>query len=561
MSETYDPDVIGPATRDWQPENRQAMLDYLRASHAREALKVRYANAADLAAALDPNYIITPAIRIISTAIETVLSRPRHNLLVTMSPQEGKSSLCAIYTPLRALQLNPNIRIILCTYGDALAEDHSRICRDLIMRHGSGVIDPMTNVAVEDKLGFSLSTTSKQVSRWRLEGTRGGMVAVGVGGPITGRSADLMIIDDPYKNMMEADSVAHRRKVDEWYRSVAVTRLSPSASTVLIQTRWHPEDLAGTILGDEASLPKDQRTWRHINIPAISEEGLPDALGRDPGVAMESARGRTAEEFNNTRRQVGDRVFYALYQGSPRNPAGGLFLRSWFDPPADPPERPVATVIGIDPADSGEGDDTGIIAAVLDQDGTIVLTEDWSAQMTADQWAHQAVMLALTTGAREIALEAYAAADTYVSVIKRAYRQLHRDAIEKRRAGAVLTGIEKAALPELPSFMVYKWRAGARVDSVGRSALLRQAFETKRARVVETKLSVFVGDACDWQAGQHQPDRVSAAIIAHDRLAELGGGRMTIGLPVDRERGRNDRAPEWLSRKITNGRRPVFDAM
>lgn len=269
-------------------------------------------------------------------------------------------------------------------------------------------------------------------------------------------------------------------------------------------------------------------------------------------MAMESARGRTAEEFANTRRQVGERVFYALYQGSPRNPAGGLFMRSWFDPYADPPERPVATIIGIDPADTGEGDETGIIAAALDQDGTIVLTEDWSAQMTADQWAQQAVLLALTTGAREIALEAYAAATTYVSVIKRAYRQMHRDAVEKRRAGAVLTDVERAALPELPPFLVYKWRAGARVDSVGRSALLRQAFETRRARTVEYKLDVFINDACDWQAGQHQPDRVSAAIIAHDRLAELSAGRMTVGAPVG-EANRNYRPPAWLSRSITDG--------
>ena len=96
----------------------------------------------------------------------------------------------------------------------------------------------------------------------------------------------------------------------------------------------------------------------------------------------------------------GERVWYALYQGSPVIPSGGLFARDWFEPRLEtPPTMPVASVVGIDPADSGVGDETGIIGAMLDQDGTVVLTEDWSGQMTADVWARQAVILALTIGA------------------------------------------------------------------------------------------------------------------------------------------------------------------
>ena len=64
--------------------------------------------------------------------------------------------------------------------------------------------------------------------------------------------------------------------------------------------------------------------------------------------------------------------------------------------------------------------------------------------------------------------------------------------------------------------------------------MLRQALETRRARIVEHKLAAFAEDACGWQIGQHQPDRVAAAIIAHARLAALGGGRMTVATPVDK---------------------------
>jgi len=697
MFSTYDPAVISAATRSWQPETRQAMAEYLRTSRAREQIKTKYHNAAELAQAVDPGYNITPALRMVADAIETVLSRPRHNLLVTTPPQEGKSSLCAVYTPLRALQLNPNRRIILATYGDSLAEDHSRSCRDIITHHGAGVVDAMTGVTVEDKLGLELSPTASKIGSWRIAGARGGMIAVGLGSSITGRAADLFIIDDPYKNMQEADSATHRRRVDEWFASVAQTRLSPEASMVLIQcmtgdtpvlrpdgsetplrdirvgdriatyengtvttstvlnwasqgsddvmcirmksgrtvranarhpfltsegawvrvaelkpgqslmgiangtapesahptccepqptiwadeiisiepcgveevfdiqvertenfianglvshnTRWHPEDLAGQIIAGEQQVEPRYRTWRHINVPAISEAGIYDSLGRNDDEVMVSARGRTRDEFEQTRRKVGERVWYALYQGSPRNPAGGLFMRAWFDNTRLPvaPDKTVATVIGIDPADSGEGDETGIVAATLAEDGTVILTEDWSGQMTADEWARRAVMLALNTGAREIAMEAYASATTYVSVIKRAWKDIHDEVVAKRTRGNYLSPIEERALSANMPFTIFKWRGRNGADAVGRSSLLRQAFETGKCKTVENKLAVFEAQAADWQAGQHQPDRVAAALIAHDRIAALSGGRVLMSVPVD---GPPTAAPAWLKRRI-----------
>lgn len=541
------PSLIYEKARSWPPEQKAGMLNYLKAAATRSDIQRRYANAAEVAKSVDPDYNITPAIKLIADSIETVLAKPRRNLLVTCPPQEGKSSLCAVWTPIRALQLDPNRRIILATYGDALAEAHSMSCRDVILRHGSDVVDQLTGTRVEDKLGLKLSSRGNKVSSWKIEGGNGGMVAVGLGSSITGRPADLFIIDDPYKNMMEADSAGHRRKVDEWMSSVVLTRLSPQASVILIQTRWHPEDLSGKVISHESELPREERSWRHINIPAIAEVGIKDALNREPGEVMVSARGRTRKEFENTRRQVGERVWYALYQGSPVNPSGGLFARDWFEPRMESaPVMPIASVVGIDPADSGEGDETGIVGAMLDQDGTVVLTEDWSGQMTADVWSRQAVILALTIGAREIAMEAYATATTYEAVVKRAWKALHQEAVEKAATGAVLTPVEQRALsPNMP-FTIFKWRGKG--DSVGRSALLRQALETKRCRVVQYKLGVFEDQAADWQQGQHQPDRVAAALIAHDRLASLGSGQMSMAAPLN---GSARSAPAWLARRVS----------
>ncbi|AGT12742.1 terminase [Mycobacterium phage Phelemich] len=546
------------AMKHWPDDQKRAMLASLRSAETRAAIKVKYANAAEIARAVTPGYKITPALSLIASRIETCLKCPERHLLINMPPQEGKSSLAAVWAVIRALQLNPNRRIILATYAQSLAEDHSRAIRALIMQHGTDVLDNLTGLPVPDRLGLKLSPSARKVTSWKVEGGNGGFTAVGVGGSITGRSADLFIIDDPFKNMMEADSAAHRAKIHDWFSNVVLTRLSPEASIILIQTRWHPEDLAGKVLAGEAELDRQYRTWHHVNIPAISEVGITDSLNREPGIPMESARdGVTVDgevvkrNFPKTRRDVGERTWYALYQGSPRNPAGGLFMRKWFEPRLeDAPPNPVAAIVGIDPADSGEGDDTGIIGGYLTSAGKVVLAEDWSGQFTPDEWAKQAVQLALTMGAREIAMEAYAAANSYRDAIRRAYRDMHRAVVEKQHGGAMLTPLEQRLLPDIPPFTIYKWRAGGKVDAVGRSALLRQALETKHCQTVEFNMSVFEEQACDWQAGQHQPDRVSAAIICHDRLAALGNGGMNITGPPTGGPRKPPPPPAWLQRKI-----------
>lgn len=501
--------------------------------------------------------------RVAITRIEK-LDTPGTGNCITVDSEDGlylvgdgwtpthNSTMCAVWAPIRAWQLNPNRRVILSSYGDDLARTHSNNCRSVIESHGSDVVDPLTGARVEDKLGLKISSKSRRIDAWRVEGARGGMVAVGLGSAITGRAADLFIIDDPYKNMQEADSITHREKVDMWMSSVALTRLSPEASIILVQTRWHPEDLAGKVLAAEAELPPDQRTWRYLNIPAVAEEGVTDSLNRKHGTAMISARGRTRKEFDATRRQVGERVWYALYQGMPTNPAGGLFERAWFDPRVDPATivNPIAAVVAIDPADSGEGDETGIVGGVLTTDGTVVLTEDWSGLYTADQWGRRAVEMALTIGAREIAMEGYATYKTYESVLKRSYTELSREAREALATGQQLTATQQRALSPHQPFIITKYTEAG--DPVGRAASLRQALEIKRARVVEYKLGLFEDQAADWQAGQHCPDRVAAAVICHWRLSRLGSGQTNVAAPF--HTGGSRPAPEWLTRKVNTRR-------
>lgn len=548
-------DKFRELTEGWTTQKKASMIRWLKAKAARARIKNQYGHPAELAAGVDPNYVITPAIEVISKSVETVLRTPRINLLVTMPPQEGKSSLCAVWSVLRALQLNPDLRVIVAAYGDTLAEDHSRECLRHLAAAGTDARDSLTDTELPDKIGLQVSKTRASVSGWRVEGGKGGGVFVGLSSSITGRPADLMIIDDPYKNMQEADSAAHRRKVEEWFKSVALTRLSADASVILIQTRWHPEDLAGMVIAAEAAVPAGERTWRHLNIPAISEEGIPDALGREPNVVMDSARGRDRAQFDARRRGVGERVWYALYQGVPDPPGGDLFKREWFTAYEmdEQPARTLMTVVGVDPAESGDGDEAGIVAASLVSDphgNYTAITHDWSGHFTSDQWSRRAVDLAITIGAREIAVESYTAGTTYANAVKSAYKVMHRDAVAKYREGVELTDIERRCLSQAMPFKIVAWRGKG--DAIARSALIRQGIETGTCRFIKDTASKLVDLSIGWQSGQHQPDRLAAAIIAHDRLAMTGGrGGMTVASPMKSTNPqRRSAGGSWMNRKL-----------
>lgn len=554
------------AAEDWSPFRRQRAAERLRSLANRQRIINTYAHPAELMAACNEDYVITPAVELVSRKIEQVLRSRRKRLMISAPPQEFKSMLCAVTTPIRGLQLHPNWRIMLLTYADGLAEEHSRAARALVQQFGSGVVDSLTGQPLPDRLGISLHPQLATASNWRIAEGEGGLVAAGRDATITGKRADLLIVDDPFKNMQEADSHAMRTKIIEWYHSVATTRLAPGASVIIIQTRWHPEDLCGQLLAHDKSLPPELREWHYINIPAISHPALPDALGREPGVALESARGRTKADFEAIERSVGKRVWNALYQGSPTPPEGGLFSQAWFDAHrlTEMPDRTRVRIVAVDPSESGEGDEAGVLGAALlfppsqtaqalarvmgDPDAPeeivpeVVLTHDRSAQMTSQQWAAAAVDLALETSATHIFIETYTAGTTYINVVK-------SEIMKRKHSLAALrdsTPEQRAQLQALHMLLnrVTGWRGTG--DSVARSGLLRQAVETGRCVVLGEEMRQMEEQAVNWTVGRHQPDRVAAAVIAHDRLVAMLGKQAQIVRPIGSPTGRN----AWLGRKV-----------
>jgi len=233
----------------------------------------------------------------------------RDRAIFCLPPRGGKSEVCSKKFPAFALGRNPDFEIILSTYAAELSYDFSRIARDTLREWGPR----LWNTRV--------SGDSASVAKWSIEGHRGGLVAAGVGGPITGRGAAIAIIDDPVKNAEEASSKVVQDKIWDWYRSTLYTRLAPDSAIVVIMTRWAEDDLVGRLVEEMES--EDGEEWDVVSIPAISEDAT-DPLGRSPGDPYWPERFSLAW-LERRRLAVGPFYWEALYQQHPLDAKGQIF--------------------------------------------------------------------------------------------------------------------------------------------------------------------------------------------------------------------------------------------
>lgn len=263
----------------------------------------------------EDEFKVTPTLKIIDRALYETINTPDSRLLISVAPQEGKSTLVSRGAVLWALWMNRHRRIVLVSYGDSLARSISGQVRTDVITY-------------QDQLGMSIRQDTRAKNEWRLtEG--GGVYAIGIGGGVSGRPADLLIIDDPVKDRATAESQAHRRALHDWWTSVGSARLGPGAPVIVVATRYHEDDLIGHLLAGE-----DGHRWRYINIPAEADhdpsKGEIDILGRKPGEFMISARGRSRKQWLERKIQAGSRDWAAMYQGRPSPLAGDILKRHWW---------------------------------------------------------------------------------------------------------------------------------------------------------------------------------------------------------------------------------------
>ena len=279
-----------------------------------EPVKAKWATPGEMARATNPKTVQTPALDLIDAALVEAFNTPDSRLIVCMAPQEGKSVRVANDFPIWALTQNPDLRIVTASYAQNLANRNGRAIRN--------------RITSTPEIDLRIANDNGAVHEWTLEGHQGGVLSVGIGAGVTGRPADMMIIDDPIKDRKEADSETYRDNVWDWWTDAASARLAPGAPVIVILTRWHQDDLAGRLMERDK-----EAGWKILNIPAQAdhrpEKGETDPLGRKPGEFMVSARGRTLKQWLQRKATAGARTWASLYQGRPSPESGGVFPADW----------------------------------------------------------------------------------------------------------------------------------------------------------------------------------------------------------------------------------------
>lgn len=242
--------------------------------------------------------------------LHKVVSGDIKRLMIFAPPQHGKSHLVTTTFPIYVLNKNPKSRIVIGAYNQTLANKFS-----------------VRNRSLADKLQLKVNKYRRARNEWELM-AGGGVKAVGVGGGVTGYSADMIIIDDPIKGRKDADSETVRETTYNWYTTEIFTRLQQQAAIVIINTRWHYDDLSGRILENEGYYSADNPNgWHVVSLPALAEEN--DPLGRLPGEALCEER-FTLQRLHAIRNVLGTRDFESLYQQRPGQSEGTFFKRDHF---------------------------------------------------------------------------------------------------------------------------------------------------------------------------------------------------------------------------------------
>ncbi len=323
--------------------------------------------------------------RALAKVLEKVEKGHIPRLIVSMPPRHGKSELISRRFVPWLQGKDPYRNVIFATYNEDFAKDFGADVRNIMAMPQYKQIFP--------KFGFRKGGASKS----RIQTESGGMsVFVGRGGSITGRGGDFVILDDPIKDSIEANSPTTREQLWQWFTQVLMTRLmTATASIVIVQTRWHEDDLIGRLTDptNPHFSEEEASKWKIINLPALAEDD--DPLGRKNGDLLWPERFDI--EFMEAQRRLDPRGFAALYQGRPTPEDGDLFQRDnlvFYDRKNMPEDmRIYAASDHAVGTDKTRNDATCLLIVGVDKNDDIYLLDCWWEKQPADKVVN--AMLAL----------------------------------------------------------------------------------------------------------------------------------------------------------------------
>jgi predicted phage terminase large subunit-like protein len=305
--------------------------------------------------------------RLLIDRLEAVARGDCRRLAIFMPPGSAKSTYTSMLFPPWLMAQDPAAMILAASHTSELAERWGRRVRNLIADNGL-------------TLGITLSDDSQAANRWALAREFGGeYYAAGVGVGIAGFRARYGLIDDPIRSRQDADSLLVRDRIWDWYLNDFYPRLVPGNRIVLIQTRWHEDDLAGRVLNHEQ--------FEVINLPALAKPD--DLLGRavDEPLWCDDDYGY-GEQLVTLRDTTPPRVWSALYQQAPAPDEGDFFKEDWLKPRDIVPHHSSLRVYGgSDYAVTADGGDYTVHVVIgIDHLNNMYLLDVWRRQASSDVW-------------------------------------------------------------------------------------------------------------------------------------------------------------------------------
>lgn len=294
------------------------------------------------------NYVPNWHHRALSQIMERVLSGELKRVIINMPPQNGKSELISRRLPPYAFGKNPNLRIIAGTYGSDLAAKNNLDVQRIMDTELYRAIFPHSTIPGSYAETYE-GRWKRNSKEFNIVNREGYYRCAGVGGAITGFGADLLVLDDLFKNREEADSLTVREKVWDWFTSTARTRLSQNGAIILLMTRWHQDDTVGRIEHMMKTIPGFDN-YRLFNFPAIA---APEVMNNNEYDNREYGEPLWPTQFSMeylqaTKASSGSRDWNAIYQGSPVSAAGSVFKRSWFKFYRELPSAHMEKIISVD---------------------------------------------------------------------------------------------------------------------------------------------------------------------------------------------------------------------
>ena len=251
------------------------------------------------------NYKLTKFHLLLSSIAQNVVKKIENGekvyICISTPPQHGKSTCLTQTLPSWFLGRNPDLRCITTAYNADIAEKFGDEPRQQIKKYG------------KDLFGIEISDSQDNKTIWNIKDHQGGMYSTGINGSLTSNQGALIIVDDPIKNEIEAENKTIRDQIWANFSTSLWTRQrGAGCGIIVIQTRWHEDDLIGRIMNSEIG-----ENWLYVNIPCVWENGVDKLLHRKIGETLCPDLGFDSKWAETTKKMLGARRWNALYQGKP----------------------------------------------------------------------------------------------------------------------------------------------------------------------------------------------------------------------------------------------------